>query len=241
MGLLDSVLGQVIGGLAGSQGTSASTQQGGAWNQSGGAGGQSGGINPLVLALLSLVASRTLGQGAGGLGSTLRDVLTHGSGTAQGGGLGGMFGGSQTGAPAGAQTGGGFLDQIGGMLGGAAGVPGGATAAGPGGMGGLGGGLTSGGLGGLMGGGLGGLLERFAQNGHGDAMNSWIGKGANQSIEPHQLDTALGSGTVDELSRQTGLDRGDLLSQLSEALPQVVDGLTPQGRLPETHEEAQWV
>src|SRR5271168_2464590 len=58
--------------------------------------------------------------------------------------------------------------------------------------------------GGLLGG-LGSLVERFQQNGHGDAINSWIGSGQNQSITPDQLNQALGPDAVNNLSRMTGV------------------------------------
>jgi uncharacterized protein YidB (DUF937 family) len=81
-------------------------------------------------------------------------------------------------------------------------------------------------------GGLGGLVERFHQGGLDDIINSWIGTGANKPVSPHQLHDALGSETVDDLSRETGMPRDDLLSQLSQVLPGVVDKLTPHGQLP---------
>ena len=37
---------------------------------------------------------------------------------------------------------------------------------------------------------------------------------------------------MDDLSRQTGLPRDDLLVQLSKLMPEVIDKLTPDGRLP---------
>ena len=108
--------------------------------------------------------------------------------------------------------------------------------------GGLGGG---GGLGGLLGGaggagGLGALIEQFTQAGHGGAINSWVGQGQNQPIAPHDLGAALGPETVGQLSQQTGMGSSDLLSQLSQLLPGVVDQLTPHGRLPTEQEHAHW-
>jgi uncharacterized protein YidB (DUF937 family) len=121
------------------------------------------------------------------------------------------------------------------------------------------GGLLSGGIGGLLGGllggsgggvgsatlpadedqahqavsgGLGELLQRFQQNGYGDVANSWIGNGPNRPIAPDQLHQALGSDTVNDLSQQTGVPRNDLLAQLAQALPTLVDRFTPQGRIP---------
>ena len=47
-------------------------------------------------------------------------------------------------------------------------------------LGNLSGVLAGGGVGGLLNGGLGELLERFKQNGQGDAAESWINKGPNK-------------------------------------------------------------
>src|SRR3982074_3161962 len=47
-------------------------------------------------------------------------------------------------------------------------------------LGNLGGALAGGGVGGLLNGGLGELLDRFKQNGQGDAAEAWIKKGPNK-------------------------------------------------------------
>jgi uncharacterized protein YidB (DUF937 family) len=80
--------------------------------------------------------------------------------------------------------------------------------------------------------GLGGLVERFRQGGLDDIIKSWIGTGANKPVTPNQLQHALGQDTVEGLARETGMPRDDLLSQLSRLLPEVIDKLTPEGRLP---------
>src|SRR6266436_1560524 len=103
------------------------------------------------------------------------------------------------------------------------------------------GGTLGGGLGdllrGALGGGLGGLLKQLQESGQGDAARSWVGSGPNKTISQGDLANALGSDALDELSEQTGMNRGDLLSGLSQHLPRFVDQLTPDGRLP-TEEEA---
>lgn len=113
-----------------------------------------------------------------------------------------------------------------------------------GGLGGLGG-LLKGGLGGLLAGGaagtvlsggLGDLLNQLQQSGHGETANSWVGKGENKPIAPGDLANALGADQIESLSAQSGLSRDDLLSGLSQYLPQVVDHLTPDGRLPNENE-----
>lgn len=112
------------------------------------------------------------------------------------------------------------------------------------------GGVT-GGLGGLLGGGmssgplvgsdgLGGLVQSFGRAGHGDVLQSWMGPGQNQDISPGQLGEAIGPSRVEELSKQTAMDPGDLLTELSRVLPGVVDGMTPNGRMPDDDELAQW-
>jgi uncharacterized protein YidB (DUF937 family) len=118
---------------------------------------------------------------------------------------------------------------------------------GGGGLGGLLGGLAGGGLGGLLGGlggagGLGSLVDQFRQKGYGDQVNSWVGTGQNQPIAPEQLDHALGSDTIDQLSRQFQMPRQQMLSELSNELPGAVDHMTPQGEIPDDAElQRRWV
>ena len=96
-------------------------------------------------------------------------------------------------------------------------------------------------LGGLLGGaaagtvlsgGLNDLLKQLQESGHGEKANSWVGTGQNQQISPGDLANALGADQIDQLSSQSGLSRDELLSGLSQYLPQVIDHLTPDGRLP---------
>ncbi|HEU4359094.1 MAG TPA: YidB family protein [Xanthobacteraceae bacterium] len=120
----------------------------------------------------------------------------------------------------------------------------------PGAQGGNLGDLLRGALGGVLGGaaagtvlngGLGGLLKELQESGHGDTARSWVGTGPNKAIPQGDLAKAIGADTLDELSKRTGMDRGDLLSGLSQHLPNFVDQLTPQGRLPTEEEAARMV
>jgi len=92
-----------------------------------------------------------------------------------------------------------------------------------------------GGDGGLLGG-LGDLVSKFQKAGHGGAMDSWIGSGQNQPIQPGQLGSTLGQTTISDLARQAGVSEQDLLNGLAQALPGVIDKLTPRGRLPTAEE-----
>jgi uncharacterized protein YidB (DUF937 family) len=96
------------------------------------------------------------------------------------------------------------------------------------------GGFLSGGL-------LGGLTEivnKLGASGNAAQVNSWIGHGANQPIQPGQLGSALGQQTISDLAARSGLSEQELLRQLSAVLPQLVDKLTPAGRLPTAAELA---
>ncbi|MBR1191026.1 YidB family protein [Bradyrhizobium sp. AUGA SZCCT0160] len=99
-------------------------------------------------------------------------------------------------------------------------------------LGNLSGALAGGGVGGLLGGGLGELLERFKQNGQGDAAESWVSKGPNKELPAPQLKQAIGADVLAELEQQTGLSQEELLARLSRELPTAVDKYTPDGRLP---------
>lgn len=94
------------------------------------------------------------------------------------------------------------------------------------------GGLGGAGLGGILSGGLGDLVKQFQNAGKGDVADSWVGTGQNKPIAPADLSKVLTSEQIGFLTERTGLSREALLAGLSEQLPQAVDELTPQGRLP---------
>jgi len=100
----------------------------------------------------------------------------------------------------------------------------------------LGGLLAGGAAGSVISGGLGDLLKQLQQGGHGETANSWVGTGPNKAISPGDLANALGADQIDSLASQSGLSKQDLLSGLSQYLPQVIDHLTPDGRLPTENE-----
>jgi uncharacterized protein YidB (DUF937 family) len=210
--------------------------------------GSSGGMSPITMALIGLLAYKAMksfgGSQSGSVPGGVQPNALPGNTASTGGGLGDILGGLLGGKPAGGvpggsmntgQTGGGLGDLLGGLLGGRTG---GAPAGGlPGGLGGL---LAGAGAGTVLSGGLGNLLKDLQNNGQGRAAQSWVGKGENEEIEPDDLAKALGADTINALTAQTGMSRDDLLEGLSQQLPQVVDQLTPDGRLPTEHEAARW-
>src|SRR3981081_1958589 len=119
-----------------------------------------------------------------------------------------------------------------------AGLPGGGSGGGLGDLlkGGLGGLLAGGAAGSVISGGLGDLLKQFQQSGQGEVANSWVSPGQNKSISPGDLAKALGADQIDNLASQSGLSRDELLTGLSQHLPDVINHLTPDGRLPTENE-----
>lgn len=176
--------------------------------------GRSGGgssLSPIMIALIGLLASRMLSGGG-----QQQQAPAGGAAAGSGGGGGGLLG-EILGGDLGGLLKGGLGGLLAGAAGGAAGAPGGP-------------------LGGVLSGGLGDLMKQFEQAGQGDAMKSWVGPGSNQSIGIDDLANALGPDRLGMLSQQSGLSRDDLLSGLAQHLPNFVNQLTPDGRLPTADE-----
>jgi len=84
------------------------------------------------------------------------------------------------------------------------------------------------------------LLGDMEENGEADAANSWVSNGPNKQISPGDLGKALGADDVNAVAQQTGMSRDDLLKTLSQHLPDLVNQMTPNGRLPSDHEASRW-
>jgi len=167
-----------------------------------------GGMSPMTMAILALLAFKAVKHMSGSSSSA-----TASPSPSSGGGAAGASAGS------------------------------GAEGAGAGGLGdllkgGLGGLLAGGAAGGVISGGLNDLLRQFQQSGRGEAANSWVSQGPNKQISSGDLASALGGDQIDNLMSQSGLSRQELLDGLSRYLPDVVNHLTPDGRLPTESELA---
>ena len=90
----------------------------------------------------------------------------------------------------------------------------------------------TGGVGGQSGG-LADLVAGFQRAGLGHVADSWVGTGPNHPVSPDQLRNVLGEDRVRDMASKAGMDQSDLLSQLAQHLPRAVDGMTPNGRLPD--------
>jgi uncharacterized protein YidB (DUF937 family) len=84
-------------------------------------------------------------------------------------------------------------------------------------------------------GGLPGIIAKFQQAGLGQQAGSWVGTGQNLPISADQLQQVLGSGSIAQIAQQLGLSHGDAGNGLAQALPQLIDKLTPAGQVPADH------
>jgi uncharacterized protein YidB (DUF937 family) len=88
-------------------------------------------------------------------------------------------------------------------------------------------------LGGGSAGGLGGLLQKMEQAGFGDQARSWVGSGPNQSISTETIGQVFGRGGLSAIARQAGISETDAGAGLAQLLPELVNHVTPQGRVPD--------
>ena len=64
-------------------------------------------------------------------------------------------------------------------------------------------------------GGLSDLIGKLTAGGVAPQVNSWVGPGANQPVQPGQLGSALGQNTLNDLAQRTGMSQQELLNQLA--------------------------
>jgi len=83
-------------------------------------------------------------------------------------------------------------------------------------------------------GGLPGLLQQLQAGGLGEHVQSWISQGANLPVSADQITQALGgaAGSLGQMAQQVGASHGELASELAQALPALVNHLTPNGQMP---------
>ena len=84
-------------------------------------------------------------------------------------------------------------------------------------------------------GGIQGVLAKFQQAGFAKEAQSWVSTGANLPISADQLQKVLGSGSIGQIASQLGLTHGQTSQQLASLLPQVIDKMTPTGKVDAGH------
>ncbi len=83
---------------------------------------------------------------------------------------------------------------------------------------------------------LAGFKERAEKAGLGDIFDSWVSTGDNKPITAEQVKQAADPENLQRIANETGMSVDETAKELSKALPEVVNGLTPEGVLPADHE-----
>ena len=86
-------------------------------------------------------------------------------------------------------------------------------------------------------GGIEGLLAKFQQAGMGQQAQSWIGTGQNMPVSADALSQIFGQGQLGQIAQQLGMTHDQAASGLAQALPHVVDQMTPGGQIPVEHND----
>lgn len=84
-----------------------------------------------------------------------------------------------------------------------------------------------------QGGGLSGLVEQFKGKGLGDVVSSWVSTGQNLPISAEQIQQVFGGDKLQQIAQQAGIKPDAVADSLANLLPNVVDRLTPDGKVPE--------
>ena len=83
----------------------------------------------------------------------------------------------------------------------------------------------------LSGQGLANLVQTMKEKGFTQIVASWVGTGENLPISAAQIQSALGNEKIAQLAQKVGLSQEEAATHLSTILPQVVDKLTPNGKV----------
>ncbi len=86
--------------------------------------------------------------------------------------------------------------------------------------------------GGASAGGLGGLLEKLNQGGYSQQAQSWVGSGQNKSLPSGAIRDVFGQGGLAMIAKQAGLSEEETSAGLAQLMPEVVNHVTPQRRVP---------
>jgi uncharacterized protein YidB (DUF937 family) len=85
----------------------------------------------------------------------------------------------------------------------------------------------------LAGGGLNKLMSNLSAAGLDDKAKSWVSSGANKPMSADEVKQVVDPGNIDEIAQKAGVSKDEAAGLIAQALPAVVDHLTPDGHLPD--------
>ncbi len=76
---------------------------------------------------------------------------------------------------------------------------------------------------------FGALMKNMDAGGLANIAKSWLSDGANETVSPEQITSAIGSGKIAEFASKLGISEKEAAGGLSEALPQMMDKASSGG------------
>lgn len=76
------------------------------------------------------------------------------------------------------------------------------------------------------------IAAKFRESGLDEHVQSWVSKGKNLPVAGDQIERALGSDVVARIGAKLGITQVEAADEIADAMPEVVDEMTPEGELP---------
>lgn len=80
--------------------------------------------------------------------------------------------------------------------------------------------------------GLQGIVSTMQSNGMGKQVQSWIGTGQNMPVTGSDIKSVVDPQKLSQMARQQGMSPDEMSDHIAEALPNLVDQATPNGKVP---------
>jgi uncharacterized protein YidB (DUF937 family) len=82
--------------------------------------------------------------------------------------------------------------------------------------------------------GLQGIVSQLTSAGLGQQVQSWISTGDNKPVSGQQIQQAMDPAALKQMAQQTGMSPDQIAGHVAQALPNLVDQVTPDGKVPST-------
>jgi uncharacterized protein YidB (DUF937 family) len=87
--------------------------------------------------------------------------------------------------------------------------------------------------------GLQGIVAQLTSAGLGQQVQSWIGTGENKPVSGQQVQQAMDPAALQRMAKQTGMSPDQISNHVAQALPSLIDQVTPSGKVPSSDPLAQ--
>jgi uncharacterized protein YidB (DUF937 family) len=77
------------------------------------------------------------------------------------------------------------------------------------------------------------MVSKLSSKGSGKQVQSWIGKGQNQPISSAEVQRAVNPAMLAQVAKQRNMSPDEVIDYVAQALPDMVDKATPDGKIPE--------